>query len=277
MIRRVELVVEVHDPHQLVFGLQKACEIHGFLDFKRLVQLVVGKVVAGNGIPVLALFRLALDEHFKDFREFRLLAGIVVEEDEQVIELLVELRAIFTAHFFGVANGFLEVVDALVKHCQLPLLATVRLSASGLPFLHVVEGGLGVLELQVDLRDVVIGLGDIGRRDVALGDRIEQILDGALTVALLDLDVRRNADDRAFFVAVQRHAAQLVQLRERRIEILVGDRCLLGFEVQLARFRAELCLGAAGLGKRGACTHEAEHTRCNCAFEENFKLHNSLS
>ena len=190
VIRRVELVVEVHNPHQFVFGLQETGEVHRLLHFEGLAQFVVSEVVAGNGIPVLALFRLTLDEHFQNFREFRLLAGIIVEEDEQVIQLLVELRAIFTAHFFGIADRFLEVVDALVKHCQLPLLAAVRLSASCLPFLHIIQRGLGVFKLKVDLRDIVIGLADICGRNITLVDRIQQIFDSALTVALLDLDVR---------------------------------------------------------------------------------------
>ena len=203
MVRRIETVVEVHDPHQLVFGFQQAAKIHRLLNFECLALFVVGKIVAGNGIPVFPLSRVTLDKNFKHFSEFRLLACLVVEIEQQVINFLLVVRAIFSAHFLSPTNGFLVIIGALVEHGQLPLLCAVGLAARLLPLGHVIKRFAKIFFLKIDLGNIVVSLSCVSRWDITLVERGEKILNSASAIAIFDFDIGRQFDDCAFFIAVQ--------------------------------------------------------------------------
>ncbi len=231
VVRRVEAVVKVHNPHDLVFLCQQARQIHGLLHFKGFTLFIGRKIVAGNRVPILPFCRVANQNFFQNRRELRFVVYRVVEIDQQVIDFLLVVIAVITLDFFGPFDGRAEIIDALVEDSKLPLLLTVWLAASLLPLLHVFERLLDVLILQVDLGNIVIGLRGVFRRDVALVERRHQVANGALTISAFDVDIGGQFENCAFLVAIELHRLQLAESLCRGIEVLVRHRGLFGLQI----------------------------------------------
>ena len=116
MIRSIKTVVEIHDAHELILCRQETTKIHRLLNFECLALFIIGKIVASDRIPVFPFRWISLNEHFQNLGHFCLFASLIIEEQQEVVDFLLEVRSVFPANFFGPADGFLELVCTLVKN-----------------------------------------------------------------------------------------------------------------------------------------------------------------